>query len=514
MDLRSVSLRRRVLVGFVVSSALLALITAIIAVQYLISYSSEVRVQQRLTPATELADELLIAQSSASGSLLEYVLTGRQRALRAYEASSQQADLTLTKLEQTLESETDLSQQIDSARVAQDAWRQTDVVPTLELMQAGDVEAATRATSRPRAEAAFDNMVAVTKGLQDEIERQRNQVRNELARFTRQLGVWFLILTIGLLGVMGGAFIALNRWILHPLLTIRRDVARATDESHTHPIAATGPPELQALATDAENLRRSLVAEIDEARAARRGLAQDAPLVAEMRAALAPSSIPDIVGLSIAGTSQSAEGVLAGDWWDVFPTDGGAVAIVVGDTSGHGTASVITALRTRDLLRGALRSGASPQEAVTIAAAAFHDDDNFVTAVVAMIDPSFGTLMYVNAGHQPPVLVRRDKEFRILDGTGPLLSALNGTWEERAVTFGPGDVLMAFTDGLLEAHAAAGEDLTPMDIARVIRTMDAPVRDDAHEVLTRVIAHVRERSTRWQRDDMTAVTVGHSGMAL
>lgn len=514
MDLRSVSLKRRVLIGFIASSALLATITVVIGVQYLISYSSEVRIQQRLTPATELADELLIAQSSASGHLVEYVLTGRERALTAYGASSERADLILVELEMTLADEPSLVQRIGSTRVAQETWGEMAVAPTIELMRAGDVEAATRAVSRPRAERAFDNMITVTKELQDEIESQRNEVRNELARFTRQLGVWFLFLTVGLLAVVGGAFLALNRWILQPLLVIRSDVARATDQSHTHPIAPAGPPELQALAQDAEALRRSLVAEIDDASAARTGLAQDAPLVAAMQAALAPPPIPPQSGLSIAGTSQSAEGVLAGDWWDVFRTADGAVAVIIGDTSGHGTTSAITALRTRDLLHGSLRSGATPQASTEIVAATFQEDGNFVTVVVALVDSISHTITYVNAGHQPPVLVRRDKEFQLLRGTGPLLSSLGGTWTQQTISFDPGDVLMAFTDGLLEENRSDGGDLSPEDIARIIRGMDAPVRRDANEVLTRVIAQVRSGSTRWQRDDMTAVTVGHSGMAL
>ena len=513
MDLRSVPLRQRVLVGFVAASALLAPVTAIITVQYLINSTSEVRIQQRLTPATEFADELLIAQTSASGSLVEYAVTGRQRALSAYEDSSEQADLILAELERTLADEPALSQRISSARIAQQTWREEDATPTLERMRAGDAEAATRATNRPRANAAFENMITVTTGLQDEIESQRNQVRDEIARFTRQLGLWFLVLTLGLLAVMGGAFIALNRWVLRPLLSIRRDVADATNGAHTHPIAPTGPPELKALAHDAEALRRSLVAEIDEARAARTGLAQDAPLVAEMRAALASSPIPVDAGLSIAGTSQSAEGVLAGDWWDVFQTTDGGIAAIIGDTSGHGTTSAITALRTRDLLRGSLRSGATALASTEIAATTFQDDGNFVTVLVALVDPLSRTITYVNAGHQPPVVVGRDKEFHLLHGTGPLLSALGGTWTQRTISFGPGDVLMAFTDGLLEGNGDEGGDLTPEDIARIIRGMDAPVRRDATEVLTRVIAQVRSESQRWQRDDMTAVTIGHAGMA-
>ena len=80
--------------------------------------------------------------------------------------------------------------------------------------------------------------------------------------------------------------------------------------------------------------------------------------------------------------------------------------------------------------------------------------------------------------------------------------------------FEVGDLLLAFTDGLIEGHGPEGTDLETEDLARLIKAMDAPIRRDPAEVVARVISQVRERAGNWSRDDMTAVTVVHSGMAL
>ena len=112
------------------------------------------------------------------------------------------------------------------------------------------------------------------------------------------------------------------------------------------------------------------------------------------------------------------------------------------------------------------------------------------------------------------MLVTADKETVLCEGTGPLLSSLGGSWRQETVPLGRGDCLLAFTDGLIEGHGADGTDLEPDDISRIIRSLDAPVRQDADEVLARVMAGIRSRSATWQRDDVTALTVCRSVMAI
>ncbi len=141
------------------------------------------------------------------------------------------------------------------------------------------------------------------------------------------------------------------------------------------------------------------------------------------------------------------------------------LALVVADTSGHGTSAIITALRIKDLLYGALATGLEPSEAADLAAISCHDDDNFVTAFIAIVDISEGTMTFTNAGHQPAVIVTTDKETVLCEATGPLLSGLGGSWSQHTVPLDPGDCLIAFTDGLIEGHGPDGSDLGPRDIS-------------------------------------------------
>ncbi len=514
MELSSLSLRRRLLLAFIAASAVLSIVAIVVGLQYLLSFSNAIRVQDRLTPATELADNLIATQSAASGDVSDYVLTGRQRALDSYSNSIEAADSLLRALEATLQGDSPLLGQLAGVRAAQQTWVTNDAEPTLRLMEEGNRSDAARATNRPRAWQSFDEMIATTTDFRDNIQAQRADAREQTNAFTRQLGLWLVLLAALLLATLAGAFVAVNGWVVQPLIAIRRDLSKAATGAHTHPISPAGPPELEAVALDAENLRRSLVAEIDEARAARSGLAQQAPLVNELRAAFLPSHIPEIPGLSIGGTSSSAEGVLSGDWWDMFEVGNGQLAMVLGDTSGHGTSATLTALRIRDLTRAALKANTPPRVAAQMAASTFDNDDNFVTMFIGLVDPGNSSITFVNAGHQPAVIVTHDKAVRLCEGTGPLLSALGGSWVELALPFDPGDVLLAFTDGLIERHGPGRSDLDPQDLVRIIKALDAPIRRDAPEVLARVISAVRERADEWQRDDMTAVTVGHVVMAL
>lgn len=514
MNLQDLPLRKRLLVGFVGIAAALALIGVVVGVQYLVTYSGAVRLQERLTPAAELADNLLLAQSSASGDLSDYVLTDRNRARNAHLDSVSDADAFMRALEATLDQDPALLGQLAGVRAAQQVWLNDDATPTLELMAEGDQRGAARATNRAAAWESFDAMIAATFDFREAILIERNTARDRVDSFARQLGWWLALLALAVLVIAASSFVALQSWVLQPLRAIRRDIRKAAGESHVHPVAETGPPDLRAVAKDTEYLRRSLVAEIDEARAARTGLAQDAPLVAQMRSAFEQRTPAQLAGVQVAGTSSSAEGVLAGDWWDTIEVDDNRLALVIADTSGHGTSAIITALRIKDLLRGALATGLEPAAAAELAAVSCRDDDNFVTAFIAIVNTSAGVITFTNAGHQPAVIVTADKETVLCEGTGPLLSTLGGSWNQRTVPFNTGDCLIAFTDGLIEGHGADGSDLDPEDISRIIRGQDAPVRQDANEVLARVIASIRARSTTWQRDDVTAVALSRPVMAI
>ena len=129
---------------------------------------------------------------------------------------------------------------------------------------------------------------------------------------------------------------------------------------------------------------------------------------------------------AIAGLASSAEGVLAGDYWDYIPLDENRVALVIADVSGHGPSANVVALRVRAIIKACLENNGSIAESIELAARSTARDEHFVTAILMVVDTEKNTLEWINAGHPAAIGVDHDKEQFYLDPTGPLISSLGG----------------------------------------------------------------------------------------
>ena len=509
------SLRLRAIVASAVALVALLVMGGFLLVQYSLTAVVGQGTAEVLSPAADATSSLALAQSNASGALSDYIMLERQESLSDYRAAISQATSLLDEIDAMLDGEGDLA--LDDvelralaaqARATQDAWIAADAEPVLILMQTGQRAKAMRVTNTRAAWDAYDAMNAAATTLDKAVNRTRDEGFAVMAAFTQVLGISLLV--VGALIVLGllAFIVGLRRWVLRPLGRLRTDLQKAArTPGHETPIVATGPPELRDVAVDAELLRRGLVAEIDEARAAREGLAQDAPLVAAVEDELSPGPSPSVPGLVVAGLSQSAEGVVAGDWWDQLERPDGTLAIVLADVSGHGPVSAVTAMRVRTIMRSGLLAGLDPEQVVRIAADSCRDDRNFVTGLILIVDAAGGTVSWLNAGHHPAIVVTADKEFALCEPTGPLNSSLGGEWTVRSMYFRPGDVVVAFTDGLVESRNADGDELESSRVSLLIRGMDLPVRENPAELITRLLAQVRHRAADWRRDDVTLVAV-------
>lgn len=503
------TLRRRTLIASAVALVVLVLLGIVLLFQYVVTAAVSAAIHQGLAPVISKTASLSLAQANAGGSLSDYVLLDRKSALDDYTGHITNAEALLDEIDTALAGgEENLVALATKARTAQNTWVAVDAEPSIAFVKSDSRGKATRTTTSTASQAAFTAMTGASSALDSAVNSERDKAVEALEGFTELLG--YTVLITGLLVVIGLAlfFVGLQRWVLVPLNSVRRDLQRAARESdHRNPINQVGPPELRAVAGDAELLRRGLVQEVDEARAAREGLAQDAPLVTAMRAELGASSVPVVPGLALFGTSQSAEGVMAGDWWDAVLTPDGALAVVVADVSGHGAAASVTAVRIRAILRAGLEAGIEPQQLLAMAALATHDDPHFVTAIIAIVDPVAQTLRWANAGHPPGIVVTLDKHAESCDPTGPLLSVLGGEWAEQVRPFRSGDVLVLFTDGLVESRDSDGAELESDAVSRMIRGMDAHVRENPAEVVARLLAAARARAAEWRQDDVTAVAI-------
>lgn len=173
---------------------------------------------------------------------------------------------------------------------------------------------------------------------------------------------------------------------------------------------------------------------------------------------LLPRSPSDIPGFDIAGWSLPADEAL-GDYYDFVPMEDGRLLIAIGDVAGHGIGPALLMSSARSLLRSLADSDFPLDRILERMNDRFHQDTRgeiFMSLFIATLDPKSRTLVFGNAGHNAPMLIRKgDPRGHDLKQTGPALGIEEGV--EYAllgpIQLEPGDVLALTTDGALEARS-------------------------------------------------------------
>ncbi|MGY1456316.1 SpoIIE family protein phosphatase [Streptomyces sp. SS8] len=174
------------------------------------------------------------------------------------------------------------------------------------------------------------------------------------------------------------------------------------------------------------------------------------------RAIMPPTRGPiDAGGLDIAVRYRPAEKdhLVGGDWYDAVVLPSGQVLLSVGDVAGHGIEAATGMVVLRNALRGLATTGAGPAQILAwLNTVAHHLTENVTaTAVCGLYDPDTRTLRWARAGHPPPVLVRRGEAAALPLVGGLLLGAIaEAGYEEEKLVLETGDMLLMYTDGLIE----------------------------------------------------------------
>jgi phosphoserine phosphatase RsbU/P len=172
-------------------------------------------------------------------------------------------------------------------------------------------------------------------------------------------------------------------------------------------------------------------------------------------ARLAPEDLPEFAGFELGRVYQAGDGVMAGDFYDVFRVAPARIAAVIGDVTGRGIEASITAFQAKYLLRVFLRQYRDPAQALeelNRQMAAPDRMEEFISLVVVVFDTDAGTLRFASAGH-PAAWLWHEREVRPLRATGPLLMLdPRGTYHSREINLTAGDLLLLYTDGLAEVR--------------------------------------------------------------
>lgn len=176
---------------------------------------------------------------------------------------------------------------------------------------------------------------------------------------------------------------------------------------------------------------------------------------------LLPTANPRLAGYEIAGFNLSCNTV-GGDYYDFLPYPDGRLAIVVGDVAGKGLSAALIMSSLQARVHMLVESSPDPASALTILNRNVTKRSlpgRFITFFYGLLDPATGKLRYANAGHNHPLLLRKDGESTELKGHSMVMGILEDVeYQTYEVTLDPGDILALFSDGVTEARAQDGAD--------------------------------------------------------
>lgn len=239
-----------------------------------------------------------------------------------------------------------------------------------------------------------------------------------------------------------------------------------------------------------------------------RELESEVAMAAGIQMGLLPANPPAVPGADIAGLCLPAANV-GGDYYDLVLDDRGRLVLLIADVAGHSIGSALLMAMARSVLRREIAQGSSPAGVLAVTNEAMFSDlvtaGLFITMFCARYDPADGRLTYANAGHNPPVLKHATGTSE-LDADGAAIGFLEQVaFEERSAVLAPGDALLLYTDGVVEALDAVEEQFGEERLGELVQTIAS---QGADALITTVVEAVNDfTGGGHQRDDITMVAL-------
>jgi phosphoserine phosphatase RsbU/P len=273
-------------------------------------------------------------------------------------------------------------------------------------------------------------------------------------------GVFLLVEMVSL-----WAGVKLTRAITGAVHELYEGTTHVREGDFSYRIPVKGADQIAELAgsfnTMTENLGRLIVVAKEKER-----LESELAIARDVQNQLFPKDVPFTKSLELKGVCSPAR-MVSGDYYDFMALPNEGLAFAIGDVAGKGISAALLMATIQSTMRTQL-SAANGSPLVRLSAAkmvatlnrqlyATTSPEKYATFYFALYDDALHTLTYTNAGHLAPMLLRGN-DMQMLDSTGTVVGAFPvATYEEKTVALEQGDVLLAYTDGIVEPENVYGE---------------------------------------------------------
>ena len=291
----------------------------------------------------------------------------------------------------------------------------------------------------------------------------------------------FLITLVGLLAAVAAVFLVtflfiLRRMVLHPIDLLTQatgDFIQSNEEELAAGTATVNVPpirtgdEVELLADSFRKMEEDMISYIRsfvEVTAEKERIGAELNVATQIQADMLPRifpAFPERQEFEVYATMNPAKEV-GGDFYDFFLVDDDHLAVVIADVSGKGVPAALFMVIAKTLIKNHAQNRETPGEVFTQTNAQLcegNDAGLFVTAWMGVLEISTGKFVYVNAGHNPPLLKRAGGQYEWLKSRpGFVLAGMEGIrYRENTLELMPGDTLYLYTDGVTEATSSAQE---------------------------------------------------------
>jgi sigma-B regulation protein RsbU (phosphoserine phosphatase) len=323
----------------------------------------------------------------------------------------------------------------------------------------------------------------------------------------------FVFLLVELVSLWAG--VKLTRAITGAVHELYEGTQHVREGDFSYRIPVVGADQLAELGTSFNTMTENLGLLIVVAKEKER-LESELAIARDVQNRLFPRDVPFTKSLELKGVCSPAR-MVSGDYYDFMALPNDGLAFAIGDVAGKGISAALLMATIQSTMRTQLsatngdgsRHFSTAKMVATLNRQLYATTglEKYATFYFALWDEASSALTYTNAGHPAPLLLR-GTEFETQDSNGTVVGAFPlARYEERTVSLCPGDLLVAYTDGITEPENAYGEMYGEERLRELLLKYGAA---DSSEIIARTMEAVVEWTGSSElQDDMTMIVARH-----